>query len=153
MIRNRRHFQRPSMVAGAEPRTRVRSMNRSAFRKAVEGRDLDGMVAALADDAVLHSPVTFTPFEGKAAVAELFAILLEVFEDFRYTDQLEASDGTLGLVFRAHVGDREAEGVDLLRFDETGRIRDFTVWVRPRSAVEALLAAVGPRLAASRRSS
>ncbi|MEE9607544.1 MAG: nuclear transport factor 2 family protein [Myxococcota bacterium] len=124
-------------------------MDRHAFRKAVESRDREQMVAAFAEDAVLHSPVTFKPFEGRAAIALLLGILLEVFEDFRYTDELEAADGTLALVFRARVGDKDVEGLDLLRFDARGRIRDFTVMVRPRSALEALLGVMGPRLAAA----
>ena len=120
-----------------------------AFRAAVERRDLAGMMAAFAHDAVLHSPVTFRPFEGREAIGQLLGILLEVFEDFRYTDELEAKDGTRALVFRARVGDRDLEGLDLLRFDADGRIRDFTVMVRPRSALENLLGAVGSRLAAA----
>jgi limonene-1,2-epoxide hydrolase len=122
---------------------------RAAFRKAVEARDMNGMVSAFAEDAVLHSPITFKPFEGREAIATLLGILMEVFEEFHYTDQLEAGDGTLGLVFRARVGTREVEGLDLLRFNADGSIRDFTVMVRPRSAVEALLSAVGGRLAQS----
>ncbi len=122
-------------------------MARSDFCAAVEKRDLEAMVACLADDAVLHSPVTHKPFEGREAIARLFAILLEVFEDFRYTDQLEAEDGSLGLIFRARVGDREVEGLDLLRFDEAEAIRDFTVMVRPRSGLEVLFQAVAARLA------
>ena len=77
-----------------------------AFRAAVESGDHAGMVAALAPDAVLRSPVSFKPFEGREAVAGLFAILLETFEDFRYTDEFEA-DGKAALVFRARVGDRD----------------------------------------------
>ena len=91
-------------------------MDRHAFRKAVESRDREQMVAAFAEDAVLHSPVTFKPFEGRAAIALLLGILLEVFEDFRYTDELEAADGTLALVFRALLavgaGDLVAREVD-----------------------------------------
>jgi hypothetical protein len=123
-------------------------MDRDAFRRAVEAGSLEDMVAAFAEDAVLHSPITFQPFEGRPAIARLLGILVEVFEDFHYTDQLEATDGTRALVFRARVGTRQVEGVDLIRFRDDGRIRDFTVMVRPRSALEALLAAVGPRLAA-----
>ena len=117
------------------------------FRRAVEARDLDDMMAAFAEDAVLHSPVTFQPFRGRDAIRQLLGILLEVFQDFHYTDELSAPDGTRGLVFRARVDDRELEGIDLIRFDEAGRIRDLTVMIRPRSALEALLARVGPRLA------
>jgi hypothetical protein len=122
----------------------------SAFRKAVEASDLEGMMATFAEDAVLNSPVTFKPFEGRAAIRQLLAILFEVFQDFRYTDELEAEDGTRALVFNARVGDRDLQGLDLIRFDGSGLIRDLTVMVRPRSALEALLAEVGQRLAKAR---
>lgn len=128
-------------------------MDRNAFRKevekAAETRRLGDIVEAFAEDAVLHSPVQFKPFEGRAAITQLLGILVEVFEDFRYTDQLESDEGALGLIFRARIGDREVEGLDLLRFNDAGLIQDLTVMVRPRSAIEALLAEVGPRLLAS----
>jgi hypothetical protein len=117
------------------------------FRAAIEARDNAAIVDTLAADVVLHSPVTFKPFEGKEAVAHLFSVLLEVFEDFRYTDELQGPD-VHGLVFRARIGDREVEGIDLIRDDEHGLIADFTVLVRPLSATIALAEAVGPRLAA-----
>jgi len=118
------------------------------FRRGVESRDVRVMMEAFADGAVLHSPITFRPFEGKEAIARLLGILMQVFQDFRYTDELTAEDGTKALIFRTRVGDRDVEGLDLIRFDESGLIRDFTVMVRPRSAVEALLREVSSRLAA-----
>jgi hypothetical protein len=123
---------------------------RTAFRRAVEAHDLERMMALFAEDAVLHSPITFQPFEGRAAIRELLGIILEVFQDFHYTDELVAPDGTRALVFRARVGDRDCEGLDLIRFDASGAIRDLTVLVRPRSALEALLGEVAPRLASAR---
>jgi hypothetical protein len=124
--------------------------NANEFRSAVESRDFDKLMAQFTEKAVLHSPVTFTPFEGRAAIHQLLSILLEIFQDFRYTDELEAADGTAALIFRARVGDRDLQGLDLIRFDESGLICDLTVMIRPRSAIEALLAEVGPRLAAAR---
>ena len=124
--------------------------NASAFRKAVEARNFDEVMAQFTEKAVLHSPVTFTPFEGRTAIRQLLTILLDVFQNFRYTDELEAQDGTAALIFRARVGDRDLQGLDLIRFNDAGLIRDLTVMVRPRSAIEALLAEVGPRLAESR---
>jgi hypothetical protein len=124
----------------------------SRFRKAVEARNFDDMKAAFREDAILHSPITIKPFEGREAIAQLLAILIEVFDEFDYTDELTGVDGTLGLVFRARVGDRDVEGIDIVRFDAEGFIRDLTVMVRPRSAAEALLAAVGARLAAAQSS-
>jgi hypothetical protein len=123
-------------------------MSHAAFRAAVEAGDHAGMVAEFAPDGILRSPVTFKPFEGREAVGRLFAILLETFEDFRYTDELEAQ-GKAALVFRARVGDREVEGLDLFRFDADGKIAELTVMVRPLSAAIALAEAVGPKLAAA----
>jgi hypothetical protein len=124
------------------------SASASDFRAAIERRDLDGMVATLADDVVLHSPVSFKPFEGKEAVGRLFEILLRTFEDFRYTDEL-AGEEVQALIFRARVGDRDVEGLDLVRPGPDGRIVDFTVMVRPLTGVIALAEAVGPQLAAT----
>jgi hypothetical protein len=124
--------------------------NPNPFRMAVEAGNFEEMMATFAEDAVLHSPVTFKPFEGRAEIRQLLAILFETLQDFRYTDELVAEDGTSALVFNARVGDRDLQGLDLIRFDGSGLIRDLTVMVRPRSALEALLAEVGPRLAETR---
>ena len=116
------------------------------FRNAVETGDRDGMVAALAPDVVLNSPVKHKPFEGREAVAALFGALLETFEDFRYTDEFEQADGSKALVFRARVGDKELEGIDILRFGDDGLVADFTVMVRPLTGAMALAEEVGRKL-------
>jgi len=120
-------------------------MSHEAFRNAVEAEDLDGMVTALADDVVFHSPITFKPFEGREAVGTLLGVVFRTFEDFRYTDELDG-DEVKALVFKARVGDKQVEGLDLLRFDNAGRIADFTVMVRPLSGATALAEAVGKGL-------
>lgn len=122
--------------------------DREAFRRAVEAQDLGSMIDAFAADAVLNSPVSFHPFAGRKAVGVLLSVLMEVFEDFRYTDEYQSPDGGKALVFRARVGGRDLQGVDLLRFDDAGLIAELTVLVRPLSGLQALLEAVGPRLEA-----
>jgi hypothetical protein len=101
---------------------------------------------------VFNSPVKHQPFEGREAVAVLFGALLETFEDFRYTDEV-ATDGLAMLVFRARVGDRELEGVDILRFDDDGLVSEFTVMVRPLTGAIALAEAVGERLGLAKQPS
>lgn len=119
------------------------------FRTAVESGDLDALTSLFAAEAVLHSPVSFKPFVGRQAIRQLLSILFEVFEDFHYTDELTAADGTAALIFRTRVGNRDVQGLDLVRFDAAGQVVDLTVMVRPRSASDALLAAIAPRLAAA----
>jgi hypothetical protein len=115
------------------------------FRAAVEDRDHPAVVATLAPDVLFHSPVAFKPFAGRDAVGEVLRAVGEVFEDFRYTDEL-ASDGVLALIFRARVGERAVEGIDVLRFDGDGLIAEFTVMVRPASALMALGEAMAPKV-------
>jgi hypothetical protein len=116
-----------------------------AFRAAVERQDLDAMIAALAPGVVFHSPVTFKPFVGREVVGVVLGAVVKVFEDFRYTDELVAGNVRI-LIFQARVGDRDVEGMDLLRAGEDGLIEDFTVMVRPLSGVQALAQAMGERL-------
>jgi hypothetical protein len=114
-------------------------------RAAIEARDLDALAAQFRDDIVFNSPVAFHPFVGRETVVEVLANVLEVFSDFTYVDEL-AGDGTHGLVFTAKVGERGVEGLDHLRLDEDGLVREFTVMVRPLSGLIALAEAMGPRV-------
>ena len=72
-----------------------------------------------------------------AAVAVLLGAVTQVFKDFRYVEQVE-SDDTAVLMFEARAGDRDLQGVDILRIAGDGRIREMVVMVRPMSAVHAL---------------
>jgi hypothetical protein len=115
------------------------------FRAAVEAEDPDALTEALADDVVFRSPAVFKPYEGKAVVSAILVQgAMKVFEDFRYTDQLEGS-GVATLIFHARVGDRELNGLDLLRFDADGRVRELMVMVRPMSGLNALAEAMARR--------
>ena len=70
-------------------------------------------------------------------MAHLLSTVVEVFEDFEYTDQL-AGDGTHALIFRARVGDKQVEGLDHLTVDADGLITQLIVMVRPLSGLIAL---------------
>jgi hypothetical protein len=117
-----------------------------AFREAVEAGDMAGMTAALDPEVTFRSPVVFRPYQGREAVMQLLSLVAEVFEDFRYVDELHG-DGTTCLVFEAQVGDREVEGVDYLRHGPNGLVTELTVMVRPYSAATALRDAMGAKLA------
>jgi ketosteroid isomerase-like protein len=121
------------------------------FRSAVDRRDLAALDDLFTEDIRFYSPVKFTPFEGKPMVLGLFKVLLRTFEDFRYlghhtgTARTSADDtcaASAVLLFRARAGGKDIHGIDLLHFDDDGRIKEFTVMVRPQSAVHALGEAV-----------
>jgi hypothetical protein len=116
------------------------------FRAAVEGEDASALEDALAEDVVFRSPAVFRPYEGRQTVLLLLSAVVPVLEGFRYTDQVETGD-TAVLAFGARVGDREVDGIDLLRFDTEGRVRELTVYVRPLSGLQALAEAMMARMA------
>src|SRR3954469_25690549 len=118
-----------------------------AFKEAVEAKDWDQAMECLAPDVSFNSPMAFKPFEGKEAVSGVLRAVSQTFEDFHYTDELTNGDTHI-LVFQARVGDKQLEGIDLLRMNGDGQIEDFTVMVRPASGLMALGEAMAPKVAA-----
>lgn len=120
------------------------------FRTAIEAGDLDGAVALLHENVVFKSPVVFTPYEGRVAMRRILAAVIEVFQDFRYVREIGAADARdHALMFEARVGDKRLEGCDFIQRDDDGVITEFTVMVRPMSAMRALAEAMKVRLAES----
>jgi hypothetical protein len=122
-------------MAGATP---------TPFRAAMEARDHEAVVAALAPDVVLISPIFDKPFTGVDEASDLFSVLLDELHPIEYLDEIPGDPHVLH--FRAEVGGTELEGVDLLRFDEEGRVREITVLFRPFPGVAAFMKSTGPKL-------
>ena len=116
-----------------------------AFRKAIEAGDFEAMAATLAPGVQFHSPVAFRPFDGRESTIGVLTAITSVFEDFEYTDELESGD-TTALMFRARVGDRSVQGIDYLRHREDGLIEEFTVMLRPLSAIMAVAERMAPQV-------
>ncbi len=123
-------------------------MKSDAFRRAAEEKDFSAGAELFSPDVIFRSPAVFKPYEGIEALGVLLGNVVEVFEDFRYVDQVETGD-TAVLVFEARVGDKELNGVDVLRFGEDGLIKEMMVMVRPASGLMALGEEMGRRLTAA----
>ena len=120
-------------------------MQSDRFRAAAEAKDFSAIDQLFAEQVVFRSPVVYKPYEGRDAVAMLLGAVVQVFEDFRYTDQVETGDAA-ALAFSARVGERELDGVDYLHFDPEGRVDRMAVYVRPMSGVNALAEAMQRKL-------
>jgi len=90
----------------------------------------------LAEDAVFHSPVVHTPQKGKAIVmAYLVAASHTLGNDsFHYVRELVDGDEVM-LEFVTVMDGITVNGVDIIRFNEAGKISDFKVMVRPLKAI------------------
>jgi SnoaL-like domain len=120
-------------------------MKSDRFRKAAEEKDFSAIDDLFAGNVTFRSPVVFKPYEGREAVAMLLGAVAQVFEEFRYTDQIETGDSA-ALFFSARVGEKELDGIDYLQFDSDGRIDGMAVYVRPMSGVHALADAMKRKL-------
>jgi hypothetical protein len=117
------------------------------WHRMVAAGDLGTVGALCAPEAVFRSPVAHTPYRGAELVAAFLQQAAQAFADFRYHRTFTSGPRDVVLEFSARVGDKELKGIDMIRFDETGRIVDFEVMVRPTSGLQALGAEMGRRMA------
>ena len=149
------HLLGPVADIAARPSASSRSAGRRGryrgFHDAVLAGDWNGAIDQLARDVTFRSPAVHGSYEGRLATATVLRAVGRIFEDFRYVDVLDEGDRAV-LVFRARVGDRDLEGVDLLRFDDDGLISELTVMLRPLSALQAVVTAMQAELGTGSRS-
>lgn len=111
--------------------------------------DLQSLPALLDPQAVFRSPMAHTPYPGAPVVSMILNTVFQVFEDFTYHRELATADGlNVILEFSARVGEKQLKGIDMIRFNQQGKIVDFEVMVRPLSGLQALGEEMGKRLGA-----
>ncbi len=114
----------------------------------VAAGDLQDLPSIVHPDAVFRSPMAIHPYQPADALILALNTVIQVFQDFTYHRQLASEDGLNAVLeFSARVGDKQLKGIDLVRFDEDGKIVEFEVMVRPLSGLQALGAEMGARLA------
>jgi hypothetical protein len=121
----------------------------SLWHAMIRTGDLKGLPALLDPQAVFRSPMAHTPYPGAPVVSMILNTVLKVFEDFTYHRELATADGlSVVLEFSASVGEKQLKGIDMIRFNEQGKIVEFEVMVRPLSGLQALGEEMGRRLGA-----
>jgi 2,4-dienoyl-CoA reductase (NADPH2) len=118
------------------------------WHEMVAAVNLGELPSILHPKAVFRSPMAHTPYPGAQVVQLILGTVMHVFQDFTYHRQLASADGlSVVLEFSATVNGKELKGIDLIRFDEDGKIVDFEVMVRPMSGLQALGDEMAKRLA------
>lgn len=99
-------------------------------------RDVQGLDTLLADEAVFHSPVVHTPQVGKSITKKYLAAAFQVFfnESFRYIRELQ-SHRDAALEFEVELDGITVNGVDMIKWNDAGKITEFKVMLRPLKAV------------------
>ena len=119
-----------------------------AWHKFVANRDPAMLEALLADEVVFHSPVVHTPQRGKAVTTLYLRGAMQVLGSpaFRYEREVRGERDAV-LEFVTEIDGITINGVDLIRWDDAGRIVDFKVMVRPLKAIHILHEKMGELLA------
>ncbi len=108
----------------------------AAWHRLVKERNPRGLDALLDADAVVHSPVMHTPQQGGKLTAMYLAAAFQVlFNDtFRYVREIVGNKDAM-LEFETEIDGVLVNGVDLIRWNEAGRIVEFKVMLRPLKAI------------------
>lgn len=113
----------------------------------VASRDPSGLRDLVAEDAVFRSPAVHAPQPGRdTVVGYLTAALTVLGPHFRYERTWRSNTGAV-LEFFSRLDDREVQGVDIIEFTDDGLIRDFTVMIRPQSALTTVIEHMSAELA------
>lgn len=105
------------------------------------------LMAILHEDAVFHSPVVHTPQRGKMMTAGYLIAAMDVLgsNNFTYAREFDCGDQAV-LEFTCEIDGIHINGVDMITFDEDGKITDFKVMVRPLKAIDIVHRKMGEKL-------
>lgn len=118
------------------------------WHKAIAQQEIQFLDTLLADDVVFHSPVVFTPQEGKMITTLYLTAAAHVLggEKFRYVREVYGERDAV-LEFETELDGLYLNGVDLIRWNEANQIVDFKMMVRPLKAVNKIHQMMGAMLA------
>ncbi|MDY6481769.1 nuclear transport factor 2 family protein [Acinetobacter faecalis] len=117
------------------------------WHEMLETRDMSILNELLDDDVVFRSAVAYSPYSGKQVVFFILSNVIQVFENFTYHREFLSEDGAnVVLEFSANIGEKKLKGIDMIQFNEHGKIVDFEVMIRPKSGLEALAELMGKRM-------
>jgi hypothetical protein len=115
---------------------------------AAQDHDVEAVIACLADDIVVRSPITQRiRFEGIDQASDLFRRVFDVISDIRFYETVGEGHQTQVIFWKGRVGSRYLEEANLLRLNDDGRIREMTVFMRPAPGLLALAAELASSLA------
>jgi hypothetical protein len=104
----------------------------------MQARDPGRLDEILAPDCVFLSPIVHSPQEGRELTKFYLTGAFNVFNDsFHYVKEVVTPQHAV-LEFNCDMDGIVINGVDIMTFDETGKIIEFKVMVRPLKAVNLL---------------
>jgi len=113
----------------------------------IKGEFLGGLDELLADDVIFYSPIVFSPQNGKELTTLYLMAAGNTFggdkakdgtlegSSFKYTKEILEGNQAM-LEFETQIDGKYINGVDIITFNESGKISEFKVMIRPLQAVQ-----------------
>ena len=122
-----------------------------AWHRIVRGQDLAGLDALLDSEAVFHSPVVHTPQRGRQLTLMYLSAAFRIFfnPSFRYVREVVGASDAM-LEFETEIEGVLVNGVDIIKWNEAGRIVEFKVMLRPLKAINVVQQKMAELLQGSR---
>jgi hypothetical protein len=120
---------------------------RLPYSDALERWDTEAILAALRDDVVIYVAVHDQPMQGVGVARFLFGVLREELGEIQVTDEIIEDDRAV-VLFETSIQGLAAQGLNVIRLDESGRIRELTVFFRPLATLARISDVVGARMEA-----
>jgi len=121
------------------------------WHRLVREQDPGGLDTLLDDDAVFVSPIVHAPQRGKRLAAAYLSAAFQVFFNptFRYVREIVGASDAM-LEFETEIDGVLVNGVDILKWNEAGRVVEFKVMVRPLKAIQLIHQRMAAMLQAGR---
>ncbi|HEY2346360.1 MAG TPA: nuclear transport factor 2 family protein [Xanthomonadaceae bacterium] len=109
----------------------------AAWHRIARNRDLAALDALLDDGAVFVSPVVHASQHGRKITLMYLAAAFQVFFNptFRYVREIVGGNDAM-LEFETEIDGVLVNGVDIIRWNDSGRIVEFKVMIRPLKAIQ-----------------
>ncbi len=119
----------------------------AAWHKLVQDRDAQALDNILAENVVFHSPVVHSPQEGKQITTLYLTAALHVLnnDSFKYLREVVSGSNAV-LEFLTVIDGITINGVDMITWNEEGKIIDFKVMLRPLKAINLIHKMMGDML-------
>ena len=109
------------------------------WHEIVRNRDANGLKSFLDAEVIFHSPVLFEPQRGIELTTFYLSAALKVLVNDHFKYEREIRDGAnVVLEFTTELDGIVVNGVDMIRFNESGRVIEFKVMLRPLKGIQAV---------------
>jgi hypothetical protein len=143
----------------------IASTGLEAWHRVVRNMSDETLDEILADDVVFHSPVVHSPQEGRALTKLYLMAAFNVLpgepkaaegskktkSKFGYVREV-IGDQDVVLEFMTEIDGITINGVDMIHFNDDGKISDFKVMIRPLKAIQKIHAQMAAMLESLKKS-